>query len=189
MYALNRQWLWVTGLSAMLMTIGCQTAKTETKTSQIPSLTPTTAEKIEIPEPIDAKKDAPVAKVVKTMGSFTETENLKTVFFDLNSSKLSEENQTMLLKNVEWLQGNPPMLIQIAGYSDSRGSLIRNKTLAERRALKVKEFYAAHGIPKDRVMVVTMGAEAPTCEKLTEECLAQSRRVETFIESRDIAAK
>lgn len=188
----NRQWLWLTGLSALLTAAGCQTAKTETKTSMLPDTAVLSEKKMDTPDMKDQKKDVDVPKEVmpvKTIGSFSTNENLKTVFFALNSSKITEEGETELQKNAEWLQQNPPMLLQIAGYSDSRGSLIRNKTLAERRALKVKEFYVSKGIPKERIIVLTQGAEAPTCEKVTEECLAQSRRVETFIESKDIVSR
>ena len=149
------------------------------------SYTACTAEKtaMKTDEPSNAVASAPAApKIVD--GVFASSDHLLPVYFDLSQSKLTEKSAETVRANAEWLKAQPPYLVRVVGYADSRGSARKNQRLAERRALTVRDAYLALGLPKERISIAARGAEEPACQPLTEECLSQSRRSETFIEDK-----
>jgi outer membrane protein OmpA-like peptidoglycan-associated protein len=152
-----------------------------------------TAEKTTMMKGGDMSPQAEVSttplKVALSVPGYASTEHLQAVYFGLNSSKLNAEAQAIIQKNAEWLKQNPPFLVKVVGLSDSRGSDKHNKTLAERRALRVREAYSALGIPGDRIFVLGVGNDPSVHTELTEAALSQSRRVETLIENKAIASK
>jgi len=82
--------------------------------------------------------------------------------------------------NAEWIKAQPPYLIRLMGFADTRGSIKKNERLAERRARAVRDAYVNLGIPKERLSILTRGPEEPACQPVTEDCLAKSRRTETW---------
>jgi outer membrane protein OmpA-like peptidoglycan-associated protein len=122
-------------------------------------------------------------------GVFATDDHLQPVYFELNKSKLSDSAMEVVKANAEWLNTQPPYLIRLVGVADLRGSLKKNQRLAERRANALLEAYAALGIPKERLSIVTSGAEEPTCQPVTEDCLAKSRRTETWMEDKSLASR
>jgi outer membrane protein OmpA-like peptidoglycan-associated protein len=141
-----------------------------------------TAEKASV-EPVAR----PAVSAAQVDDVFASSDHLRPVYFDLSKSKLSDMSMELVKTNVAWLKSQPPFLVRLVGYADSRGSLGRNERLAERRALVLREAYAALGIPKERISIITRGAEAPACEPVTEDCLAKSRRCDTLIEEKSFA--
>jgi outer membrane protein OmpA-like peptidoglycan-associated protein len=124
-----------------------------------------------------------------SIAGYAATDHLQVIYFDLNRSKLNDDAQSKIQKNAEWLKQNPPFLVKVVGLSDTRGSDKHNKTLAERRAMHVRDAYAAQGIPKERITILGLGSETSTCTEPSETCLSQSRRAETLVESKAIASK
>ena len=53
----------------------------------------------------------------------------------------------------------------------------------------MREAYVAQWIAKERISIITRGAEAPACEPVNEDCLAKSRRSETLIENKPLASR
>lgn len=159
----------------------CTAEKSETKAKQMGSLPP-------------PKPEVSIAETVKQSpklmdGVFATDENLKPVYFDLNKSKLSNSAMDIVKANAAWLNSQPPFLIRVLGYADQRGSLKKNERLAAKRADAMKEAYVASGIAAERISVVTRGAEEVSCQPITEDCLAQSRRTETLMEEKHIASR
>jgi peptidoglycan-associated lipoprotein len=183
----RNEWWWAWGLVSLLASVGCSSDKA-TQISDAPMTpidlalgsSPTVAAPMPMSMPEQPKTHT---------GYFVSNENIQPVFFDLSKSQLNETAQATLKKNAEWLKTNPPVLVQIAGTADTRGSFKRNQTLAERRASKVRDFYVMEGIPEDRLIVVSLGTETPTCTEVSEDCLSKSRRVETLIESKPIVSR
>jgi outer membrane protein OmpA-like peptidoglycan-associated protein len=122
-------------------------------------------------------------------GVFASDEHLSPIYFDLNRSKPAAGAVQTIQANAEWLKNQPPYLVRIVGFADSRGSVARNERLAERRANQLRDAYIAAGISKDRISIATRGAEAPACEPVNEDCLAKSRRCETLIDSKFLASR
>jgi len=138
----------------------------------------------------DIKKVETVKQMPKLVeGVFATDDHLQPVFFDLNKSKLSDTAMETVKSNAEWLKTQPPYLIRILGYADSRGSMKKNERLAERRAMTLSDAYVAMGISKERLSIVTRGAEEATCQPVTEDCLAKSRRTETLMEDKSLASR
>jgi peptidoglycan-associated lipoprotein len=125
----------------------------------------------------------------KVDGIFAASDHLQPVYFELNKSTLSGSALETAKTNAEWLKSQPPFLVRIIGYADSRGSTRKNERLAERRAMAVRDAYVSLGLSKDRLSIAGRGAEEPACQPTTEECLSKSRRSETWIEDKALVSR
>jgi outer membrane protein OmpA-like peptidoglycan-associated protein len=211
MKILSREWMWtVSGLSLLLL-IGCETQDNKPnvkldppKVSGMPSVEKvayapeatlkkkTKTETKELKPTLEGTKkvEMPSTKpIVTASGAFVASQNLKPVYFEFNKSKLSDDVLATVKDNADWIKSQPPFLVKVIGISDPRGSTMRNKTLAERRALKLKEAYVAQGIPAERIQLAAIAEDGETCLPMTEECLKLSRRAETQIESKALFAQ
>lgn len=105
-----------------------------------------------------------------------EIEEMNPVFFDRNSSTLSEEARGKLQENLEILGECPNLNARVEGWA-APGE--RNtQGLSADRAKAVEQFYVDNGIALSRLMTVGMGrAEGMTSKK---EGLAGYRRVDTI---------
>jgi len=147
------------------------------------SYTACTAEKTEM-----RNQEVNAKQMPKLMdGVFATDDHLAAVYFDLNKSKMTDTAMETVKANAEWLKNQPPFLIRLVGFADSRGSLKKNERLAERRANALRDAYVAVGIAKERMTIVTRGAEEPACQPITEDCLSKSRRTETLLEDKALA--
>jgi hypothetical protein len=68
-------------------------------------------------------------------------------------------------------------------------TVLRNCLLPGGARLEGARLLCDGGNPEDRLMVVSLGTETPTCTEVSEDCLAKSRRVETLIESKPIVSR
>lgn len=119
-------------------------------------------------------------------GPSTATDpNLKPVFFEFDSDKLSAEGRATLERNVAYLKANPKLGVVLRGHTDSRGSPEYNLALGSRRALAVMEALIAAGIPPERVETVSFGEEIPAVETDDETMESKNRRVEFFVYTLD----
>lgn len=165
----------------LLSYTACTAEKTSMKNQEIsavPAATPDLSQ-------VQAVKEA--SKIVD--GVFAASDHLQPVYFDLNKSILSGGAMETVKANAEWLKSQPPFLVRIIGYADSRGSARKNERLAERRAMAVRDAYVSLGLSKDRLSIAGRGAEEPACQPTTEECLSKSRRSETLIEDKALASR
>src|SRR5690606_32397132 len=80
---------------------------------------------------------------------------LQTVFFNFDSSTLSESARMTLEQNAQWLKLSDRVDIQIEGHADERGGIQYNLALGERRARSVKDYLVALGIDSNRVTIVS----------------------------------
>jgi outer membrane protein OmpA-like peptidoglycan-associated protein len=98
------------------------------------------------------------------------------VFFDRNSSTLSEEARGKLQENLEILGECPNLNVRVEGWA-APGERSTQELSAD-RAKAVEQFYVDNGIALSRLMTVGMGrAEGMTSKK---EGLAGYRRVDTI---------
>lgn len=88
--------------------------------------------------------------------------SMNSVFFDRNSTELTDEGQVFLTENVEILR-SCEFAIRVEGYS-SRFER-RPQQLSEDRAQAVAEFYMEMGISEDRMAVEGMGNGGQTSKK------------------------
>jgi len=202
--------MWMVSGFSLLLLVGCAEESTsssmKTKTPTVSMNTPAEQKIAYAPDALEklkvkkedkkADKDKEPMELVSNTkvstipsGSFMESEHLKPVYFDLHSSKISEEAMVVLSDNAAWIKTQPPFLLEIVGVTDQRGSSSRNKTLAERRAMNVKKAYMSFGIDAERIQIVSLGEETERCTDLTEDCFKLSRRADTKIEQKALLAQ
>ncbi|MCY3595014.1 MAG: OmpA family protein [Bacteroidota bacterium] len=99
---------------------------------------------------------------------------MNTVFFDRNSSVLTDAGRTQLMENLEILQ-NCELNVRIEGYAsrDERNA----QQLSEDRAAAVRQYYVDNGIDESRMSDMGMGAAGQTTKK---GAAGQFRRVDTI---------
>ena len=87
-------------------------------------------------------------------------EGLSTVYFELDSSRLSEEVKATLRANKNWLDSHPEVqLILLEGHCDPLGSEAYNIGLGERRAQSVLNYLRSIGLNESKMSIVSYGEE------------------------------
>jgi peptidoglycan-associated lipoprotein len=103
--------------------------------------------------------------------------NMREIMFPWNESS-GPTDANALDANVQWLKDHPGVRFYIEGYASSRGELIYNLALSQRRANWVKETLVGKGIPENRiVLAVGWGQLYPVCTELNDECWTKNRLV------------
>ena len=103
--------------------------------------------------------------------------NMQVVLFPYDNHD-DPTNPTALENNIQWLKGHPNVRFSINGYASSRGPLIYNLSLSQRRADWVKDFMISRGIAENRIKIaVGWGELYPVCPERTDECWAENKRV------------
>jgi len=83
------------------------------------------------------------------------------IFFEFDSSTLSQEARDELAENAEWLKQDPARTLTIEGHTDEVGTTEYNVALGERRARAAHEYIVALGIDASRVQILSYGEEKP----------------------------
>jgi outer membrane protein OmpA-like peptidoglycan-associated protein len=104
-------------------------------------------------------------------------QNMKEVLFDFDTHETTTD-EAVLRSNVQWLKDHPQARFYIEGYTDHRGNIAYNLSLAQRRAEAVRAELLNRGVPADRILLtVGWGELYPPCDEQTESCWERSRRV------------
>ena len=103
-------------------------------------------------------------------------QNTKDVLFTFDKCECSLDDSA-LRENVAWLNAHPNVRIYVTGYADTRGGLLYNMALSQRRADAVKAELVRKSVAEDRiVLAVGWGEMFGACIDDTEACHAQNRR-------------
>ena len=103
------------------------------------------------------------------------------VFFESDSSELSQQARATLEKQAQWLQQYGNYAFTVEGHADERGTREYNLALGERRANAAKQFLIANGVPEGRLTTISWGKERPVAVGSNEEAWAQNRRAVTVV--------
>jgi outer membrane protein OmpA-like peptidoglycan-associated protein len=99
------------------------------------------------------------------------------VYFGANRAELGEGGRRELDKVAPKLAAaNGQARVLVEGHADRRGDFRSNDTLAERRALAIREHLVGSGVEAARIAIVNHGARRPVCQEPTESCWALNRR-------------
>lgn len=98
-------------------------------------------------------------------------------FFGTDSSELSAAYTGSLDAHAALL-AKVPAKVQVSGHTDERGTHDYNLALGERRANALARYLVSHGVPSERLAVVSYGKEEPVAEGHDEAAWSQNRRVE-----------
>lgn len=104
-------------------------------------------------------------------------QNLKPVLFNFDEFA-PPTNGDVVSSDVQYLKDHPQVKFWVNGYADSRGDILYNMTLSQKRADTAKAELIRQGIAADRIlMAVGWGKLYPICGEENESCWAQNRRV------------
>lgn len=104
------------------------------------------------------------------------------VFFDYNSSKVSEEGMKTLEAQSGWFKTYPTTKAVVEGHADKRGTRAYNLALGERRANAARRGLMKHGVECGRLKTMSYGKDKPFAEGDSEEAYAQNRVAVTCVE-------
>lgn len=132
----------------------------------------------------DAAKEAAGQNKLEPIANAAELKiAFEKVYFDFDSSVLSQDARKKLVKNAEKLSKDGKVKIRIEGNCDERGSDEYNIALGERRAKAAMQYLATLGIPEKRLSTISYGKEKPAVEGHDEAAWAKNRRDEFVIVS------
>ncbi|MGD9387204.1 MAG: OmpA family protein [Gammaproteobacteria bacterium] len=97
--------------------------------------------------------------------------------FGFDSAELSAADKAMLDEVIPTLRRLTYVRAVLEGYTDSRGAEAYNQQLSERRAMAVKEYLIAAGVPAEEFTAIGYGEANPVGDNDTAEGRALNRRV------------
>jgi peptidoglycan-associated lipoprotein len=104
------------------------------------------------------------------------------VFFDTDSSELSDQARATLDKQAQWLGNYNRYAFTIEGHADERGTREYNIALGARRAETVREYLASRGVSGQRMRTISYGKERPVAVCNDISCWSQNRRAVTVLD-------
>jgi len=103
---------------------------------------------------------------------------LEGITFETNSSNITPESESILMKAYNTMKNNPKIFVEISGHTDSRGSNSSNQRLSEARANSVKEWLVSKGIDGNRIATVGYGEDNPLVPNDSPDNMLKNRRIE-----------
>jgi peptidoglycan-associated lipoprotein len=104
------------------------------------------------------------------------------VFFDTDSSELSDQARATLDKQAQWLNNYNRYAFTVEGHADERGTREYNIALGARRAETVREYLISRGISASRMRTISYGKERPVALCNDISCWSQNRRAVTVLD-------
>jgi peptidoglycan-associated lipoprotein len=98
------------------------------------------------------------------------------VHFALDRYDLDEQARGLVAKWAEYLRQAPSTRFTIEGHADERGTREYNLALGDRRAMAVRDYLVAQGVPASRLRTVSYGKERPAQAGSNEQSWVQNRR-------------
>ena len=106
---------------------------------------------------------------------------LKGVNFATSSDLLTGGSSDVLNNVANTLKRYPNMVVEVAGYTDNRGSASLNQALSLKRATSVANYLISQGVSSANLQAKGYGIESPIADNNTASGRAQNRRVELHI--------
>ena len=137
-----------------------------------------------VQDPTDRCPSTPVGEPVDVIGCpvlFPEkhrTVVLEGVNFETASANLTDQSYVTLDRVAASLSGHSELRVEVAGYTDSRGSDAYNQRLSQARAESVRGYLIQKGVAANRLSARGFGESNPIDTNTTTDGLARNRRVE-----------
>ena len=128
------------------------------------------------PEPV---RDDAISSA--SLDDLNKNSPLQPVFFELDSSDLTQAAQRSLDQDAGLLKKYGTWTITIEGHCDERGTAEYNLALGERRAIAARAYLVSLGISADRLRTVSYGKEFPFDPGHDESAYAKNRRAHFVI--------
>jgi len=107
----------------------------------------------------------------------------RVVYFDYDSSDLSNEEYQTLQAHAQFLMANANSKVALTGHTDERGTREYNMALGERRAKAVQSYLVTNGVNPNQLEAVSYGKEMPINPGHDEAAWKENRRVEINYEA------
>ncbi len=134
------------------------------------------ADKDNIPDKYDKCLNTPPGVCVTANGC---TQNIKQViYFDVNSSEISDENKETLKSINEISMECYGYKILLTGHADSTYEEQYNLQLSKQRAQAVQKQLIKNGVKEERISIKFNGEATPIATNITNQGRAKNRRVE-----------
>ena len=104
--------------------------------------------------------------------------SLKSILFEIGTTKLLDESYDELNVVVDFLKSNPKVEIELEGHTDNRGDMKKNLLLSQQRVDKIKSYLVSKGISQKRIKGKGYGGSRPIATNDSEEARRLNRRVE-----------
>jgi peptidoglycan-associated lipoprotein len=104
------------------------------------------------------------------------------VFFETDSSELTDQARATLDKQAQWLGNYNRYAFTIEGHADERGTREYNIALGARRAETVREYLVSRGVSGQRMRTISYGKERPVALCNDISCWSQNRRAVTVLD-------
>ena len=108
--------------------------------------------------------------------------SIKTIYFDFDSSEISEEDVEVIKHHGKYLALNSDASLRLEGHTDERGTREYNIALADRRAQSVKKLLLFQGASSSQVTIISYGEEKPAALGHDEASWKLNRRAELVYE-------
>jgi peptidoglycan-associated lipoprotein len=128
------------------------------------------------------ERDEVAEKPTGTAAELNRQGVLQVVYFEFDSTELSDRARETLQRNADWLVRNPTWAVAIGGHCDERGTIEYNIALGDRRARTVRDYLGSLGVAAARMRVVSYGEERPAVPGHDETAWARNRRAEFVLE-------
>ena len=151
---------------------GTASLKKDALTAEIPDKPIATSNEKSVPISSGQQNQAMTADLQKAF---------EKIYFDFDSSTLSDTARQKLARNFAVLKQNTPARIRVEGHCDERGSDEYNLALGERRAQAAVRYLITMGVPADRLSTISYGKEKPADQGHNESSWAKNRRDEFLI--------
>ncbi len=109
--------------------------------------------------------------------------DLRGVEFDFDKSTLRPESRQTLDEATEVLRQYPDIRVEVAGHTDSIGTVEYNQGLSDRRAQAVYEYLVGNGIASHRLSSRGYGELSPIADNASREGRQRNRRVELVVQN------
>jgi peptidoglycan-associated lipoprotein len=104
------------------------------------------------------------------------------VFFETDSSELTDQARATLDKQAQWLNNYNRYAFTIEGHADERGTREYNIALGARRAETVRQYLNSRGVSAQRMRTISYGKERPVALCNDISCWSQNRRAVTVLD-------
>ena len=110
-----------------------------------------------------------------------KVDGIENVFFEFNSSKLTEESKNILDLMSDYYKSKNNASIILKGYTDNTGSENYNLKLSYNRTKNVYKYFISKGVYKEDIILSSFGKENPLVPNKSEKLRKLNRRVQIVI--------
>lgn len=103
--------------------------------------------------------------------------NLQIINFATGSNAIPDANKAVLNKAADVLKNAKSVQLVVGGHTDATGNPDANKTLSQKRAQAVVDYFVQQGVDAAQLKAVGFGQEKPVAENETPEGRFKNRRI------------